>query len=131
MKTLQLLIVFISLTISAQSQKQTQTSSGATQITSASTPAEAKKLAKSDIENLAISLFIQGGFAPIVDKADYAFEKKYSLKLRDFGCTALNQKIISAYNTEVFKYLQSKYGDQWREEIRKDVIGLKEYTKKK
>ena len=104
---------------------------GAEKIMTAKSPSEAQKLARLDIINKTPALFIQGGFAPVVMQRDLAFEKKYNVNIADFGCTGLEFKIVSAYNKIIFRHLDTKHGIQWQKEIRADIIGLKEYLKKK
>ena len=95
-----------------------------------STVAKAKERAQSDLSKNTASLFIQGGIASTITAADRSFKKKYLVDIRDFGCIGMNLAISTAYNQEVFKYLDSKFGKQWRTDVRQDIIGLKEYLTK-
>lgn len=116
-----LLLSLISISCAAQPAEN---------ILSAKTPDEAKHIAESDLKKGTVSLFVQGGFAPVVNKGDAEFEKNYKVNISDFGCTALEQKIVAAYNNRIFIFLDSKYGRQWRDEVRQDIIGLKQYKQK-
>ena len=58
-------------------------------------------------------------------KEDKIFEKKYNLKYKIFDCTAPDREIITANNIKVVKYLDDKYGKEWRAFARQDIIGIK------
>ncbi|HEY0092516.1 MAG TPA: hypothetical protein VGB43_08530 [Flavobacterium sp.] len=123
MRLLYFILICFSLGVNGQTSEHSN-------IAAAKNAGEAREMAKSDIKGQSISLFVQGGFAPTVGKSDLPFENKYHLKIRDFGCTALEYKIISAYNHEIFRHLTAQYGSEWITEIRKDVIGLREFKQK-
>ena len=89
------------------------------------------ELFKKDLGNKTIFLFLQGGIAPMVYTTDNAFENKYGIYFHDFGCVSPDYNCIIKYNSKVFDYLNKTYGNKWKREIRKDVIGLKEWNKKK
>ena len=88
------------------------------------------ELFKKDITNRTVFLFLQGGIAPVVYTTDQEFESKYGIYFHDFGCISPDYKCIIKYNSRVFDYLAKNYGKKWKKEIRKDVIGLKEWNKK-
>jgi hypothetical protein len=85
-----------------------------------------KKGALEDIKRGKIQLLLPGGLisSPTFSN-DSVFKEKYKLTFKSQGCVRLNGENEKAYNLEVFKYLDLKYGKTWRDEIRKDVIGLK------
>jgi hypothetical protein len=89
------------------------------------------ELFKKDLGNKTIFLFLQGGIAPIVYTADEEFEYKYGIYFHDFGCVSPDYKCIIEYSISVFDYLTKTYGNKWKREIRKDVIELKEWNRKK
>lgn len=84
---------------------------------------------KSDIKNLTIFLFLQGGISPVEYTTDKNFENKYGIYFFDFGCISAPEKCTIEYNTRVFDYLTRKFGKEWMNKIRKDVIGFKEWKK--
>ena len=54
-----------------------------------------------------------------------SFEKDYNVCYVSDGAVYYNSPdSIFKYNQIVFKYLDEKYGTKWREEVRKDVVGL-------
>jgi hypothetical protein len=123
MKAIRFLVLCLMLVFPAQA--------GAQKILSATTPDDARKIALTDIKQHHFLLYVQGGFSPVVRKDDAGFEKKYKTDITDFGCVGLDRKIVSAYNREVFLYLDKTYGTRWRKELRKDVIGFREFLEKK
>lgn len=73
-------------------------------------------------------LLLIGSIAPLANSEyDLKFEDKYKVEYYDFGCTPPAMECVLTYNKEIFKLLDQKFGNQWREEIREDVIGLKNY----
>lgn len=82
-------------------------------------------LAQSDINAGRPRLLLSGGITPIIYTTDEEFEKKYQVKYFDFGCIAIPDECILAYNSEIFQHLDTTFGKEWRKEIRKDVIGLR------
>lgn len=89
------------------------------------------KWAKSDISNKTVFLFLQGGVAPKRYTTDEAFEIKYGIYFQDFGdVMSTDKKCVIEYNSIVFDYLTKKYGKQWAKEIRRDVIGFKNWKRK-
>lgn len=82
-------------------------------------------LAKIDIKKEKICFMLQGGIAPIYKPGQEVFEKKYKVTYLDLGCVVPTTLCIEHYNAEVAKYLDLKYGKQWRKEVRKDVLGIK------
>ena len=84
-----------------------------------------KQGALSDIKKGKIQLLLPGGIIPAPRLfTDKDFENKFNLKFISQGCVRYPGENQTEYNQEVFKYLDEKYGDIWRKEIRNDVIGL-------
>ncbi len=89
----------------------------------------AAKIAEIDLKKGQSYIFLSGGIAPKVYSNDSIFEKKYNIQFYDFGCVAAQKECIIHYNSIVFNSLKKQYGKKWQKEIRKDVIGLKEWKK--
>ena len=131
MKHLQILffLFFCHLSFS-QSVKLTDkeiNNSGASKINFIDNCNEATKLAEIDIKNKTIFLFLQSGAAPILYFGDKTFEEKYNIKFYEQGCIGSN--CAKEYNEIIFDYLFKKYGKKWTKQIRKDVIGFKNWKK--
>lgn len=69
-------------------------------------------------------LLLSGGIAPVIYHSDKKFERKFNVEYYDFGCMPEAQECMLEYNQLMFEYLDSKYGDKWRNLVRQDVIGL-------
>lgn len=77
--------------------------------------------AEKDIENNTIKLFK----LPYYEQGQEIFEKKYNIKYFDFGTAVVDsEECLEIYNKRIFKYLDEKYGDGWRKEVRQDVLFL-------
>lgn len=87
-------------------------------------------LFKADLENQTLFLLLQGGIAPVVFSTDRAFENKYQVYYYDFGCIAPKLECVTKYNQLVFNYLTRLYGNKWRNDVRKDVLGLRKRKQK-
>lgn len=83
-----------------------------------------KGKASKDILNKNIKLLLFGGLRPKHFTGQEDFEQKYHVTYWSFGCVLPNRINVLAYNTEIFKYLDKKYGNAWRKEVRPDVVGL-------
>lgn len=82
--------------------------------------------ARHDIANNNMRILLPGGLIQETTNArDSLFEKKYQVRFLSQGCVRLPGEDQHAYNGEIFKYLDKKYGRRWRREIRQDAIGLK------
>lgn len=78
-----------------------------------------------DIEENRIKLLIIGSIAPMANTYhDNTFEKKYNLKYYDYGDTPPLFDCVRIYNEVIFEFLDLKYGEEWRNSVRKDVEGL-------
>lgn len=103
--------------------------SGAVRISFVQNQKEAEKLAKTDLDNGILVLFLQSGIAPVTYITDEIFENKYKVYYYEFGCTSPEHSLVKTYNNQVFIFLDKKFGKGWRKKIRKDIIGFKEYKK--
>ena len=83
-----------------------------------------KMVAEEDIKMNKPRLLLTGGIVPVHEIGQEKIEKKYSFKYYDFGCISPPIECIKQYNKLIFDYLDKKYGENWRREVRKDVIGL-------
>lgn len=86
--------------------------------------------AEKDIKNNEIRLLLIGSIVPIMNTdEDNQFEKTFSLKYYDYGCTPPAVECVMDYNQRIFQYLDATYGKEWRKSVRKDIPGLKEYRR--
>ncbi|WP_162912068.1 carboxypeptidase-like regulatory domain-containing protein [Pontibacter actiniarum] len=85
-----------------------------------------RRVAEADIVSGEPKLLLVGSIAPVVHKNQYRFERKYKVQYLDFGDTPPAYECIEEYNKVIFNYLDKKYGDKWRKEVRPDVIFLKD-----
>ena len=84
-----------------------------------------KQVAETDLKNGRPKLILIGGIAPVIDFGDDKFANKYGISFYDYGCTPPPIECVYQYNNVIFEYLDNKFGENWREEVREDVIGLK------
>ncbi len=84
-----------------------------------------KEGALNDIRNGKIKLVLCGGISPLFYKNQEEDEKKYGFTYYEFGCLPIEDECIEAYNDVIFDYLDKKFGNKWRFEVRKDVLGLR------
>jgi|SRR5690606_31224761 len=96
--------------------------------TTPSTTQRAVAYAQRDIRNKTISIHLQGGIVSTMTNADLAFGKMYGVGITEFGCVGMDREYSLAYNKEIFKYLDGEFGTVWRQQIRDDMIGFKEYV---
>ncbi|WP_304196805.1 hypothetical protein [Flavobacterium alvei] len=125
-----LILLFLSNLAFGQSKKLSDeviNNSGASKINFIEDCNEVNKLAKTDIKNETIFLFLQSGEVPIIYSKDVTFEKEYNIKFYEQGCIGSN--CTKEYNKIIFNYLLNKYGKKWIKQIRKDVIGFKDWKK--
>ncbi len=84
-----------------------------------------KATAEKDIKDKRIRLLLTTGIIPSAETPqDENFEKKYNVVYYNYGyhCPAL--ECIIQYNRCIFEYLDTQYGKDWRNMVRKDVWGL-------
>lgn len=80
-----------------------------------------------DIDSGKVQILFLGGFGgmPSFDNVrDQQFQEKYQAEFWSQGCVRMVGDDEEAYNWAIFEYLDEKYGEGWREEIRTDAIGL-------
>lgn len=79
-----------------------------------------------DVESNRIKLFGLGGISPVAySSRDSIFEFRYKVKYVLFGCvTPYEIDSMKAYNKEIGKYLDKRYGKAWRKELHPDVIAF-------
>ncbi|MFC7667824.1 hypothetical protein ACFQT0_10820 [Hymenobacter humi] len=87
------------------------------------------RLAEDDLARGAPVLLLQGGISPVVYPSDSAFEQRFGVQYFDEGCSAPSKECMMAYNARIFRYLQRNYAKAWWKDMRKDVIGFKEWKK--
>ena len=104
-------------------------SSGAVKLILETEISRAQELAKKDIEKGIPFLLIQSGVAPVVYTTDSVFENRFNVYYYELGCTGPNDELMTAYNIEIFKFLDKEYGKEWRRSIRKDIIGFKKWER--
>jgi hypothetical protein len=86
-----------------------------------------KSTAKSDIAKNKIVILFSGGFGGMPDfdnPKDFYFQLKYNVKFFSQGCSRHPDDDQKAYNKEIFKFLDSKYGLGWRKDIRPGAEGM-------
>ena len=81
-------------------------------------------IAERDINENKPRLLLRGGIAAIFYYNQHDFEKKYNISYFDFGCVGPARECIVHYNKRIFQYLDSKFGKEWRKDVRRDVLGL-------
>lgn len=78
--------------------------------------------AKKDIEKNDIYLLCHLGYATYkFSDADTVFEKKYSIKYYTFADEPIMSDCMWLYNKTIAEYLDKKFGEEWRKEVRWDV----------
>ena len=81
--------------------------------------------AKYNIAKDRLYLYLPGGIGGTERlETDSIFESNYKVYYLRYGCLKLGDDNYSEYNQVMFQYLDNKYGEIWRSEVRKDVIGL-------
>ena len=81
--------------------------------------------AEVDWKNGNAQFLLNGSIAPIANtKADNRFEKKYNIEYYDFGCMITNYECIILYNKKMAELMDERFGQKWRKEARKGIIGI-------
>ena len=78
-----------------------------------------------DIKNGEINILELGGIGSTLYKSDLKFSKKYNVNFIQYGCEDISEESLYQYNQTVFEYLDEKYGEKWRKEIRRNIVKLK------
>lgn len=119
-------LCFSLIKLSAQSPRNPNTNTFSYQITSNFNAKGAEK----DIKKNNIRILFAGGFTGIPNfknDKDTSFQEKYSVKFFSQGCVRMGEnENEEEYNHIIFNYLDKKFGENWRSEIRKDAIGFKQ-----
>jgi hypothetical protein len=80
-----------------------------------------------DIKENKANLLLYGSIAPTTGPADKQFKKEFGIGYMLFGDDeTVREECKKLYNEVVFNYLDKKFGNKWRQEVRKDVVGLKD-----
>jgi len=87
------------------------------------------KGAEKNIKEKNIRILFPGGFGGMPDfnnEEDISFQKKYSVEYFSQGCIRIgDDENEKEYNETIFKHLDKKFGESWRNEIRTGAIGFK------
>ncbi len=123
--------VFLSYSQTKRPNAEDHNNSGAIKLIFVTSNEEVKDLAKSDIGKGLPFLLIQSGIGPVTYPTDSIFESNFKVYYYEEGCTGPDIELMETYNFEIFNHLTSKYGSKWIHSIRKDVIGLKQWKRRK
>ncbi len=84
-----------------------------------------KNIADADITKSKIKFFCYGSIIPVAfTNKDEVFEREFKLKYIQLGCQPFSFTCMIEYNQAIAKYLDNKYGLNWREKARKDIYGV-------
>ena len=87
-----------------------------------------KEKAISNIANDDIVILFSGSFGGMPNfknEKDSIFQKKYKVTFYSEGCIrSSSEEDMLMYNETIFNYLDSKFGENWRKEIRNNSIGF-------
>jgi hypothetical protein len=78
-----------------------------------------------DIKNGKPKLLIYEGQVRFENSNQHLYEKKFGVEyyfLKKYN--APPKECVSEYNQVIFKHLSTKFGNEWKKEIRKDVVGI-------
>jgi hypothetical protein len=80
--------------------------------------------ARQDIQSGRVRLLLASGFAGWAKTAeDVEFQKTYGVTYFDFGCTLEDDPAcFRVYNSVVFAYLDSLFGESWRSKVSTQVL---------
>lgn len=86
---------------------------------------------RNDLQTNNLRIYLVGGFVPAAKPDDADFEKKYGIKYHDFGCVIPeNANVYMKYNRLVFKHLDRKFGQDWKNEANSAALGWRAAKKK-
>ena len=128
------LILFLLTSVMAYGQRSMLTDeqvnqSGAIKVIFAESAEKAIELAVADIKKGLPFLLLQSGISPEVYPSDNKFEERYQIYYYESGCSGPQEELAIAYNRRMFSYLTEMYGNKWKRDIRKDVIGFKKWRR--
>jgi hypothetical protein len=87
-----------------------------------------KEKALTDLNTNKILLLMQMGEVSYDYQFDDISRAIYNINYYNFGCTMSEYRdCVYEYNYEIFKYLDQKYGCEWREFTHPYTVGFKEY----
>ncbi|MBT2557265.1 hypothetical protein J7E24_05680 [Hymenobacter sp. ISL-91] len=128
-------LTFSTLSVVGQQRKLTleeYSSSGVNKLTFYSAEcAKASSLAEIDIVKQMPFLVLKSGLAPQAFASDTTFENTYGVFYKETGCVGPVQECVVLYNQRIFEYLMDTYGNRWMRTVRKDVVGFREWKKKR
>jgi hypothetical protein len=84
---------------------------------------------QADIKKGTVTLYILSGIVSSgTTPADVEFQEKYKVKYHDFGCVIPeNIDYYRDYNLLVLHHFKKKFGTKWEKDIRKNILGWKEW----
>jgi hypothetical protein len=84
-----------------------------------------RRIADLDIMKGTPKLLVLGGFTPIIEINQNKFERKYDVEYFIYGdCDPPSDSCATDYNKRIFEFLDLKFGQKWRKQVRKDIAGL-------
>ncbi len=78
--------------------------------------------AKRDIGENKITLLYNGAVYDTLTTADLAFQKKYNIQYIHFIDAPMWLDCIRIYNSTIANYLDSKFGKNWRNDVKRTVM---------
>ena len=85
------------------------------------------KSARKDLRKGNPVILFRGGLDGMPDfssETDKAFQRKYGVNFYSQGCLRLPDDDQEGYNRVIFDYLDEKYGEGWRYELREGAVGF-------
>ncbi|MNJ90881.1 hypothetical protein D3C87_85210 [compost metagenome] len=86
------------------------------------------KGAPADLKSGTAQILFSGGLGGMPDftsEKDNQFQRKYGVEFFSQGCVHMGpNEDETAYNRAIFAYLDKKFGEMWRYELRNDAIGF-------
>lgn len=131
---LSLTLIFLCDFSMAQTKKLTAddyNQSSLTDLDFVKTAEEAYQLSVEDIKRGIPFILIQSGIAPVRYPFDEEFENRFGIYYYEEGCVVSDFELTKAYNSAVFDHLDKNFGKSWRNQIRNNAIGFKEWKKEK
>ena len=92
-----------------------------------SLPVDCQYSYEDDFKNGSLKLLmVFNAFSKPLSAIDFRFEKKYNVSYYGYGdrCTGIVQECIDTYNHKTAKYLDAKFGRDWRKKVNKFVSGI-------
>lgn len=92
---------------------------------------QAVELAERDVQASTLFLVLASGIAPVFFATDSVFKREFKVQYLEEGCVAPASACLVAYNHFVFDHLQATYGNTWRRKVCKEVVGPREWRRKR